>query len=100
MYVTRKEKVTECQKCKKYTVPVPVTKWIKQCNPVFDEKCKTTYLSHCKSEQRCVMIYQTVCNPGYDGYGQHCSNEVRGDIAVFLVSVAQPLNVTLMLKGI
>ncbi|XP_059093900.1 uncharacterized protein LOC131888954 isoform X2 [Tigriopus californicus] len=77
VYVTHKEKVTECQKCKKYYETVPVTKWVTECNPVYDEKCHTKYLSHCSSETRCVMIYQTICKTGYDGYGQHCTNEPR-----------------------
>lgn len=77
VYVTHKEKVTECQRCKKYYETVPVTKWVTECNPVYDEKCHTKYLSHCSSETRCVMIYQTICKTGYDGYGQHCTNEPK-----------------------
>lgn len=61
--------------CRKYYETVPTTKWVKECNPVFDEKCKTSYLQHCKSDTRCVMIYQTVCSSM--GYDQHCTNEVR-----------------------
>ena len=37
----RQAKETECQRCRKYTVPTPATKWAIECNPVYDEKCKT-----------------------------------------------------------
>ena len=37
-------KETECQRCRKYAVPTPTTKWAIECNPVYDEKCKTRYV--------------------------------------------------------
>ena len=37
----RQAKETECQRCRKYSVPTPTTKWAIECNPVYDEKCKT-----------------------------------------------------------
>jgi len=43
VYVTKKAKETECQKCRKYYETVPTTKWVKECNPVYDEKCDTKY---------------------------------------------------------
>ena len=39
----RQAKETECQRCRKYSVPTPTTKWAIECNPVYDEKCKTRY---------------------------------------------------------
>lgn len=75
--MTRKVKETECQKCRKYYETVPTTKWMVECNPVYDEKCHTKYQTDCHSETRCVMLYQTVCTNSYDGYSkQHCQNEV------------------------
>ena len=43
---------------------------------VYDEKCDTYYQRHCKSDTRCVMVYQTVCKNSYDGYHPECFNEV------------------------
>ena len=63
MPVARQAKETECQKCRKYYETVPVVKYVKECAPVYDEKCHTDYHQHCKTETRCVMIYQTVCGP-------------------------------------
>ena len=64
--VVREAKQIECQKCQKYKVPVPKTKWVKECNPIYDEKCKTEYHQHCKQETRCHYLYQTKCdNSGY-----------------------------------
>jgi len=68
-------KQTECAQCQKFTVQVPVTKVAVECNPVYDEKCKTTYPKHCKVETRCHQLYQTVCGPSYDGYGQACGSK-------------------------
>jgi len=65
----RQAKETECQRCRKYSVPTPTTKWAIECNPVYDEKCKTSYPQHCKVEQRCHTLYQTICEDG--GYGGH-----------------------------
>ena len=43
-------------RCQKFTVQVPVTKVAVECNPVYDEKCKTTYPKHCKVETRCHQV--------------------------------------------
>ena len=74
VYVTKRLKETECQQCQRYYETAPTTKYVRQCNPIFDEKCSTEYIRHCKTTQRCLMIYQTVCNS--QGYEQHCTNEV------------------------
>jgi len=75
---TRHAKETECQRCRKYTVPTPATKWAIECNPVYDEKCKTSYPQHCKVEQRCHQLYQTVCDDtGYGYGGQTCGSVPR-----------------------
>ena len=74
VYVTKRVKETECQQCQRYYETEPTTKYVRQCNPIFDEKCSTEYIRHCKTNQRCLMIYQTVCNS--QGYEQHCTNEV------------------------
>ena len=74
VYVTKRVKETECQQCQRYYETEPSTKYVRQCNPIFDEKCSTEYIRHCKTTQRCLMIYQTVCNS--QGYEQHCTNEV------------------------
>ena len=70
-------KEVECQKCQKYTVAVPATKLSIECNPVYDEKCHTSYPKHCAVETRCHELYQTVCQTSYDGYGQNCGSEPR-----------------------
>jgi hypothetical protein len=41
--VARQAKETECQKCRKYYESVPVVKYVKECAPVYDEKCHTDY---------------------------------------------------------
>ena len=41
--VARQAKETECQKCRKYYETVPVVKYVKECVPVYDEKCHTDY---------------------------------------------------------
>ena len=47
-------------------------KVFKECAPVYDEECNTTYQKHCKVNKKCVQIYQTQChNSG--GYSQTCS---------------------------
>jgi hypothetical protein len=71
--VVRQAKEIECQKCRKYKVAVPKTKWVKECNPVYDEQCKTEYHQHCKEETRCHIIYQTICDNS--GYQQVISSE-------------------------
>ena len=93
VYVTKRVKETECQQCQRYYETEPSTKYVRQCNPIFDEKCSTEYIRHCKTTQRCLMIYQTVCNS--QGYEQHCTNEVtktgretdRGSVAIERVLV-------------
>ncbi len=74
IFRTRKERETECQRCRRYFVTVPTTKYVRQCNPIFDERCHTEYIKHCKTDQRCTMLYQTVCQN--QGYEQLCTNEV------------------------
>jgi len=71
----REVKEIECQKCRKYKVPRPKTKWVKECNPVYDEKCKTEYHQHCKEMTRCHVLYQTICDNS--GYQQHCESQPR-----------------------
>ena len=62
----------ECQKCRKFPVIVMKEKVFKECAPVYDEECSTTYDKHCKVKKKCVEIYQTQCtNSG--GYTQTCS---------------------------
>ena len=62
----------ECQKCRKFPVMVMKEKVFKECAPVYDEECSTTYQKHCKVNKKCVEIYQTQChNSG--GYSQTCS---------------------------
>ena len=34
VYVTKKAKETECQKCRRFYETVPTTKWVKECHPV------------------------------------------------------------------
>ncbi len=41
VYVTKKAKETECQKCRKYYETVPTTKWVKECNPVWHAPTRT-----------------------------------------------------------
>ena len=62
----------ECQKCRKFPVIVMKEKVFKECAPVYDEECSTTYDKHCKVKKKCVEIYQTQCtNSG--GYTQTCT---------------------------
>ena len=47
-------------------------KVFKECAPVYDEECSTTYDKHCKVKKKCVEIYQTQCHTS-GGYAQTCS---------------------------
>jgi hypothetical protein len=54
----RPAKETECQRCRKYAVPTPTTKWAIECNPVYDEKCKTRYVHVLNSKVHKVIKEQ------------------------------------------
>lgn len=77
--VVRQAQEIDCQKCRKIKVPVPKTKWVKECNPIYDEKCHTEYHQHCKEETRCHVIYQTICdNSGYQQVSKKKSRGLKG----------------------
>ena len=71
-YKPRLAREVECQKCRKFPVTVMKKKLFKECAPLYDEKCSTTYDKHCKTNRKCTMIYQTQCSQQH-GYTQTCT---------------------------
>ncbi|CAB4068887.1 unnamed protein product [Lepeophtheirus salmonis] len=60
----------ECQDCFSEYQTITVPTQIKECYPVFDEKCTTSYIAQCSTSNECTRLYKTHCETS--GYSQNC----------------------------